>query len=130
MSEDFTVKTTTRSIGMAVVGMLVGVLIVMMLVMMTKTWDLASSIRQQQKANAPVLESTHQSAYSTAQLLKLFTSCTTRGQPCFKQSAEATAKIKAEINRITVYAAYCSSQNPGDLPAIQSCVHRLRKQEQ
>lgn len=85
----------------AVVGVLIGVLLVSVLAMLVRTFSLADSIRESQKANTGTL-------LSSQQTLKAVEDCTQPVGDCFKRGQKATASAVGDINRVVILAAACS----------------------
>lgn len=85
----------------AVVGVLIGVLLVSVLAMLVRTFSLADSIRESQKANTGTL-------LSSQQTLKAVEDCTQPAGECFKRGQKATASAVGDINRVVILAAACS----------------------
>lgn len=99
-----------RQIGWTFVGLLTGIVIVISLTLLARTWSLTDSIRDSQQSNA-----------STLTLIK---DCTEPGGNCYKRNQKASGQAIDVINRVSVYAAACASQerNKGSIEKIQVCV--------
>lgn len=93
-----------------VIGVLVMLVVMQQLYANTTTAQLVEEIRENQKSGRAVVDRIND--------------CTTPGRKCFDQAQRRTAGVVGDINRVTIYAASCGAQYPGQVAAVEACVRR------
>ena len=91
-----------------VLGALLALLIMSVLYSIQSTAQLAREIRENQKDGRAVVDRIND--------------CTTPGRKCFDEAQRRTAGVVGSINRVTIYAASCGAQYPGQVAAVETCV--------
>jgi hypothetical protein len=95
-----------------VIGVLVASLVLLTLVAIVQTRGTTAAIRASQQQRADTFA--------------LLVDCTSPSGRCFQRGQRQTANAVASINKVTVYAASCASQRPGQsAEEIRRCVVRL-----
>lgn len=104
-----------RQAVLFMLGALIALLAMSTFYSIQRTAYLAETIRQNQKAGRQVLDRVND--------------CTTPGRKCFDQGQRRTANVVGDINRVTIYAASCGAQYPGEVAQVEACVRRQMEAE-
>lgn len=102
-----------RPVAGAIMGFGLAVVVLLVLLVLVRTWSLAQSVRESQRANTRTLE--------------LIESCTTAGGKCYEHNQETTADVIGLLNdyqrRVVTLAAACADQPETQTAAqIRRCI--------
>jgi hypothetical protein len=107
-----------REIGWAIVYLLLTALVIGVIGVVVQTFSLLSTVRETQKVSKSSVETIRD--------------CTEPEGQCYQESQKRTAKVVADIGKVSAYAAACADR-PGTQTEddVLACVlRRLAKDEQ
>lgn len=114
-----------RRIGNAFVGLMIGTGFVLLVTDVSRQGEVLNAIRSSQQDRAPVIDSTHQAAQSSASSLQLLESCLVPGRPCNVRSAKNQRAVLRQVADHAVYVAVCEhTSSVATVPELRRCVHQ------